>query len=799
MDTNDIKHREYEKIFTGTNQNLGYDKIFLEFSADTKKMIFKVDNTTYFHFPEINTDSIPLSTCGLIEAGAVAGAIPYRSDRIWKKNADYKKYMYWGDSEGYNTGVWLCSWLSGNNIDKPVWIDRWYNPGKINYDAALASISSFDYSPASAVIVDINSEMTLDPGVWYRYDHMGNDTNNIIVNELSGTDGLLKLHINEWTEEITDLSSYGNLIYLPNYNSSMILNKELYSNHTGIRLDGVGQYCKITYDNNLKITDKLTASVWLNTPDWNQLETQNLFGNEFRGGWSIRYDNGFYNPIFAVCSNDGNLLIGNIDGTIITQKQIPSDNTCDIIRILVDYNNYIWVLDNGLYESKKHLYRIDYNGDIVSKIDIPSITIITDIAIAGNTSHIYIGFRDDATLKYGVSAINMQTLQCSGIQLEDINPRKYIIADINYDYYSPYIEVDQIAIPYQELSNAYVYDYWTVLLGSTQDIIDIYRSSNRTTRYITDFIWGITDSQERAWIIYDQNKILVIDTNDTYFATASTQIDDATFSKISMSRELKNGSIQDIAWITDTNNNTIYRLDENLNIIDTINLKQFECTPDLIDINYEWNRKFNYYKNNKISQIKAIVHTDIYDRNVAKYPITSALNNEWNLFAIVYNHTNEKLELYINGINKNSISTVYEKEIYYEYKNPIGVGASIGKVESLGQEFKSDRMYFDGSIDDVRIYNILLNESDLYHIYRTKYDFKDIIWDMPIRTQYFLEEIDRFFKCKIPGLKSQFYNLKIKGLNIDNEEVRDLIEGIIKDTLPKVSPAYTKLYNIIWE
>jgi hypothetical protein len=70
---------------------------------------------------------------------------------------------------------------------------------------------------------------------------------------------------------------------------------------------------------------------------------------------------------------------------------------------------------------------------------------------------------------------------------------------------------------------------------------------------------------------------------------------------------------------------------------------------------------------------------------------------------------------------------------------------------------------------------------------------------MPIKTQYFLEEIDRFFKCKIPGNKSQFYNIKIKGLNIDNIEVQQMIENIIKDTLPKTEPSYTKNFKIIWE
>jgi hypothetical protein len=59
-----------------------YDKIFLGFHANTKKIDFKVDQDTKFYFPATSS-RIPLSSCGLIEDGAVAGEVPYASDRIY--------------------------------------------------------------------------------------------------------------------------------------------------------------------------------------------------------------------------------------------------------------------------------------------------------------------------------------------------------------------------------------------------------------------------------------------------------------------------------------------------------------------------------------------------------------------------------------------------------------------------------------------------------------------------------------------------------------------------------------------
>jgi hypothetical protein len=62
-----------------------------------------------------------------------------------------------------------------------------------------------------------------------------------------------------------------------------------------------------------------------------------------------------------------------------------------------------------------------------------------------------------------------------------------------------------------------------------------------------------------------------------------------------------------------------------------------------------------------------------------------------------------------------------------------------------------------------------------------------------------VEEIVRFFKFKMPGQKSQFYNIHLKGMQIEDMSVRKLIEDIIKDSIKKIEPLYTSLYRIIWD
>ena len=70
---------------------------------------------------------------------------------------------------------------------------------------------------------------------------------------------------------------------------------------------------------------------------------------------------------------------------------------------------------------------------------------------------------------------------------------------------------------------------------------------------------------------------------------------------------------------------------------------------------------------------------------------------------------------------------------------------------------------------------------------------------MPTGLQNYLEEIERFFKHKLPGMKSQYYNIRIVGLGIEDQTIRDLVEDIIRNTVTKISPIYTELLNIIWE
>ena len=56
----DSIQRSYYKIFTGTNQEQGYDKIHLGYESTSLDLVLKKDETTYFHIPYF---SVPRVNC----------------------------------------------------------------------------------------------------------------------------------------------------------------------------------------------------------------------------------------------------------------------------------------------------------------------------------------------------------------------------------------------------------------------------------------------------------------------------------------------------------------------------------------------------------------------------------------------------------------------------------------------------------------------------------------------------------------------------------------------------------------
>ena len=100
----------------------------------------------------------------------------------------------------------------------------------------------------------------------------------------------------------------------------------------------------------------------------------------------------------------------------------------------------------------------------------------------------------------------------------------------------------------------------------------------------------------------------------------------------------------------------------------------------------------------------------IADGNIADYVSTFGIlsTNEWNFVAALWDGTTTKL--FVNGElaaeNSTTISSLYQEHYYSDY---VEIGHSTGGSYPY--------WFFDGTIDEVRIYNRALSESEIFNLY----------------------------------------------------------------------------------
>jgi len=772
-----VLQRKYEQIFTGTNQEEGYDKPFLEFDAKTICQILYADNLTYFHYPNI-APIVPLSASGLIECGAIPGSIPYEADKIWKKNANYKKYINWGDSSEPHTGLWLCAWLSAGYVGQtPVWIDRYYNPGYKSGDSYFANTSA---------VYDEPSTLKFEPGVWYKYFHIGDIFNEMLINSLTGLTSTLKVHLENWESPITvDSSIYENNASLENNHGNMISTEVPCKDITGVslKLNGIDEYGQVVYDDSFELRDKITVSFWGRVFDWNNVKNSHLLSKNLRGGWSIGFNSGFDNPFFTTFSRIGSGLFFS-NSKIYQQKFLPE--TAWITSIGYDTNYFTWLLD----AKNQKLFKIDYDGNIDTSYTFSSIRQLSSLAVGPSSLFVLqtnFGPSNSLVHEFDFDASLLgSTTTARGTKVKLLSSGAFVVSNEND------LVIDNENRKWEALT-----------VGGIKKTFQ--NNSNLTLLSAITASHLNCDSTNNIWALYNQTNYIKINA-DTEDVILSGSIGNSVSGArgISLIRELQNGIYQDFIWFSYEDEQLLYKTDKNGVLMDTINLSPFDVFPVLSNFtSYEYNRTFNYLPNKKIPSIDATMffgtqYEPVCGKYTLSYPTSSLATNSWHLFSITYDGTIGDYIFYVDCVERERVS-IPDAEIYYNYENSLFLGANAGKINTLGKELKTNSLYFQGNIDDVRIYDCVLNNFDLWRIYTNQFPFKDLKWNMPTGNQSYVEEIERFFKFKLPGSKSQFYNIKLIGLQISDLSVRQTIEGIIKDTVQKVAPIHTELYKIIWE
>ena len=231
---------------------------------------------------------------------------------------------------------------------------------------------------------------------------------------------------------------------------------------------------------------------------------------------------------------------------------------------------------------------------------------------------------------------------------------------------------------------------------------------------------------------------------------------------------------------------------------------------------YEWGRRFCnnvIYAKATFGPTEEIMLTG-GKKILMTYSMKNLSNRDWHQIALVREKPRD------NDINNHgNIRFVVDcdtKGIYKFSKNEenwyimsiggpnIFLGGECGLGAQLYSEHHMGNMFWDGMMDDFRLYGIPLSDNDLSYIHMMKYDVQTMHWNMEIYDKYHIEAVRRFYKMKMPGSKSQNYDVVVNGYSPSGDEpeefssVKSSLSEMIKDSLPHVSPVYAHNRRVIF-
>ena len=823
-----LQQRNYYKIFTGTNQTGGNDKIHLGYEASTNEIIFPKDQTTYFHMPFFASTQL-LSDSTLVGDGAVAGTIPALSDRIFKKQGGYGNTTPWGNSS-IQDGAWFCSWLyAATDSDTPVWYDRYYNPGYIDYDAVLnGGFTPLNgaYVNSSTLFYDVPTTLTLEPGVLYRYFHNGEQSALSAVQTFAGPNkDRLRLNIDNWARTTVDSSIYNNTVTIDNPQQSWFVTgyKELgYTDRDVLNFDNT-DFIKVgvAYNDSYNLKNEFTLSFWVYNNDWSNATSTQLVGNLFRGGYGVFYNNLNYNPFYVIPENTyGHLIYFNQDNNNYNDQNIGlSQNLPTNPSIVsINSNSEILIVDT----SNKQLTKYDYLGNTLTYskgltgniITLPSINNNTQLVIDGDNNVIILTSNGAYLFDQNLTQKNLYLSKYAALSSTSSLDNSQLVFDINGN------------IQYVQNCLAAIYDsnnnLWTVNNTDSNLYLNgvLYYNLNSNTNAANLII----DPSNKLWILNDTPTVTTIDLNNTSnintFNIGVLSSDSKNIGFIN-TYDRKTNSYTWYALLYFSREGFLYRTNLNgdiitsrslittLNLLDPITASQNNTLPNLTFngngdfTGYKWKRIFNKVKYKQNDQIQFKVSTKTSPSPLPQYytytlsvPVQYLVNNAWHLITATYK--NNTLSLYVDNYLRDTLLLPGNTTLSYDLKNTLYIGTPTGKGDNLNNEISTTSIIWNGAIDTVRIYDYAIDPTFIKYFVREKTIANDIVWNIPTITLQYIESIDKFFKHRVPGSKSSFFNIRISGTQITDPTLRLQIENEIIQTIQKVKPAYTELLNVEW-
>jgi hypothetical protein len=830
--------RDYEKIFTGISQIEGDDKISLGYQTWTKGLTFKPGKVTLFHLPQdiYPYNRITLEDSGLIESGAIAGDTPLRSDKIFKKKSNYKSSSNYGDPSGEDRGTFLCSWLMTRpSLSSTMWVDRYFDASRLSYFQAItaptnntyvsefentydAAVSSSDVNLDTSAVFDYTpSELTLEPGSLYAYHRIGDSDSDNIINSIPG---LVQQGLHTYTD------SAGNTIIPTEINNT----KEYSFNR-----DNLGT-TTVPVDNNRG--SNFTISYDMYSDDWSK-----PFGYEILGNYNTTGGFGIFNKMAVTPF----MIIPDVDNTYIFNSDFKLLGTIPVSGLKIGWSD---TLDKFYIVQYDKLLAYDFKGNKLDEISSDFTDEIKDIHITrdnpignivtssrGNDLNYY-NYRTGKKFKQyrGMSTApsendEMLVSNVSSGSLQFISSRSNTVDIYGKAHFLPYhgthsaatLDIDTsllyTSITSNNIINAVRSDIYGDLWFLHDDYTHITKTTNQREVLFTkpissispvlssissadhkhmDFIREFSDTGlDEYFILLNQNftSTLSSDTTCYYFNMSGFYI---------KSNKVEANIIRGLAsiysygnyWATDG---------KGLHDLDSVNNYDFLKT-------YYHSETYSNSLKFKTKLINPVDKTDydIIEFNIDVHDFSPGKNN----FTYVCDNTTSTYTLYVNSIIYDTINLTNEAtdgtgvptvENKYRFDNTInrsfmigsapyydGIPLQTGLFQSnyyLGNNFK---------LSNINIINDNLNYFDSKYLYRATKHIESLEWNIPAGSRNYIDVIDRFYKHRLPGFKSNNYNVHTITSTITSGSIISAYEYNIKNNIKSYTPINKDVLKSTW-
>jgi hypothetical protein len=807
-----FEQREYYKIFAGTNQTDGYDRVHLGYSAETTEINLKKNKTTYFHIPYFaTTQSIHDST--LVSDGAVPGPIPELADRVYQKLGNYGNTTPWGTQSEQSDGTWLCTWLYSPPNSSPIWLDRYYNPGRLAYEEALKGEANFtDYENHNPVYFDIPSSLTLEPGTWFNYQHIGERTATAIVSSFGGIkQENIRLNIENWSEDFKDDSIYSNTIQIDNFKGNWIesVSETGYIDRSVLNFNNTDFInAKIVYDPSYLLENEFSLLFWTKSNDWSVSPTTQLIGNFGNGGYGAFFNNLKNYPFFVVPENTyGHLFYFNQEFNTYYDKniQVITGSVTNPPYVAMNEASEVLVLN----DKTRKVYKYNHYGTLITQTLLSS---GSNFTMSGTPEIMLVDINNNilVTTTYGTYTFDKDLIYKSVDTSTPYIENEQRCFDINGNLVR---ELSCIDIKFDKFNNKWVIKPDGLLYVNNEK----YANFNGTGTNLT------IDPEDNLWVLYNANQIIKIDVESQEIISSFEigNFHSSTDKKTLTFIYQNNRKTQQQQWfgiLVHNYEQVLYQitlegevvksvfLPDKLNIFDPIlanqnaNLLTYTTKGDVTG--YEWQRIFNKikYQNKNQLQVKVSLKSPLpglpNTTEIYSTPIDYLADKYWYFVGVILK--NNVISLYINNIKLRDFYLPKKYTFDYTNKNNMYIGCPGGEADNFNLEINSHAIIWDGYIDSIKIYDYAINPEYLKYFLYAKTVAQDITWNIPTSNLQYIEGIDQFFKHRVPGFKSSFFNLKIVNSQITDPNIRALIESTIVEAIKQTKPAYTELLSIDW-